>query len=475
MQSDDLDNILKRSAESSEPAFNEESWNKMEVLLDKHLPQKKRRRRALIILVTLLLIGISGYLVMRDRPSDQSIAIKQTKLPTPSGHNVSEVDREPKPARENLSGATEKSQTSVTTQPIEHGNNEVSRNDKPPAIITNIDANHQKKQAAQKKGLIPLKKDSGSGLRKEYKKAANTEISTAGQKENRSTKPAEQGDYMRQPVEGKAVIKDNAKPTGNNDDRLKNDKSDRTSAAKSGNPSDTAIASKKDNITPPHANDTTIAEAVPEPTVSKKARQKKGNGLAINFSLGPDISSVGVKRFGSVALQYGIGASYAINDKLVVRTGFYTVDKKYMASPGDYHPPAGYWTYYANLQKVEADCKVYEIPLSLLYNFKTRKDHNWFVSAGASSYIMKKEVYGYEYKNNAGQPAYYTRTIDNENKHLFSVLNISGGYRHIINKRLSVLAEPYVRLPLSGIGFGKVNLNSAGVLFTLSVSPFAKD
>jgi hypothetical protein len=34
------------------------------------------------------------------------------------------------------------------------------------------------------------------------------------------------------------------------------------------------------------------------------------------------------------------------------------------------------------------------------------------------------------------------------------------------------MAEPYLELPLNGIGFGKINLNSTGLLFTLVVKPF---
>ena len=60
----------------------------------------------------------------------------------------------------------------------------------------------------------------------------------------------------------------------------------------------------------------------------------------------------------------------------------------------------------------------------------------------------------------------------NENKHYFSVLDLSAGYNLHLSKTVSLSAEPYLKIPLSGIGVGKVQLNSTGVLFTLGIRPF---
>jgi len=54
------------------------------------------------------------------------------------------------------------------------------------------------------------------------------------------------------------------------------------------------------------------------------------------------------------------------------------------------------------------------------------------------------------------------------------VLNLSGGYTRQLNSTFSVSAEPYVEIPLTGIGKGKVHLNSGGILFTIGIKPFKK-
>ncbi|MGZ8559645.1 MAG: hypothetical protein ACXWWC_14985, partial [Chitinophagaceae bacterium] len=214
-------------------------------------------------------------------------------------------------------------------------------------------------------------------------------------------------------------------------------------------------------------------DALPESNPEKK-KLSSLNKLSLNFSLGPDISSVGTGKPGKLTMQYGVGISYAVSKKFTIRTGFFAGSKLYTADSADYDPPANFWNYYPNLQKIDANCFIYEIPLSLVYNFNAQKKHNWFISGGLSSYLMKKEAYTYSYKNAWGQPQSYKKTYHNENTHLFSVINISGGYQHRFTNSFSIMAEPYIKIPASGIGFGNVKLNSSGILFTAGFKPFSK-
>jgi hypothetical protein len=85
---------------------------------------------------------------------------------------------------------------------------------------------------------------------------------------------------------------------------------------------------------------------------------------------------------------------------------------------------------------------------------------------------MKRETYHYYYKDQLGQDRYKSWTIFNENKHYFSVLTLSAGYQRNINKTFFVSAEPYLKMPLSGIGYGKIKLNSAGVQFSVGAKLF---
>ena len=121
---------------------------------------------------------------------------------------------------------------------------------------------------------------------------------------------------------------------------------------------------------------------------------------------------------------------------------------------------------------MDADCKVYEIPLTVYYSFKEKNHHHWFAALGSSSYLMKKETYHYLYKTQTGNMLYRGWTLKNKNQHYFSVITLSGGYSYQLSKTFSLMAEPYIKIPTQGIGFGKVKLKSTGIMFTLSAAPF---
>jgi len=87
---------------------------------------------------------------------------------------------------------------------------------------------------------------------------------------------------------------------------------------------------------------------------------------------------------------------------------------------------------------------------------------------------MKKESYDYYYKYPSGYVDTKSWSISNKNQHYFAILDISAGYQYNFNKRVSLISEPYLKIPMVGVGAGKVKLNSGGILFTLSVKPFYK-
>ncbi|MEP6700632.1 MAG: hypothetical protein ABJA85_04930, partial [Bacteroidota bacterium] len=203
-----------------------------------------------------------------------------------------------------------------------------------------------------------------------------------------------------------------------------------------------------------------------------KIKKTKKSSFSLNFSAGPDVSNTGLSKPGKMNLLAGLGLGYTYKEKFTIRTGFYAGNKVYTASPGDYHPPSRFYYYYPNLEKIDANCRVYEIPISLSYNFGHTRKQNWFVSSGVSSYLMKRETYNYFYKAAPTEPTITRkRTLLGVNKHYFSVLTLSAGYQKNISKSVSLTVEPYFKLPVGGIGYGKVKLNSSGVMFTIGVKP----
>lgn len=188
-------------------------------------------------------------------------------------------------------------------------------------------------------------------------------------------------------------------------------------------------------------------------------------------SIGADAASVKLFAFKNtvVAPKYGIGVGYQLNKLFSIQTGFYVSQKIYTAGPADYTPKNGSYWNQVQLLKVDANCKVYEIPITLRYDYIQKIGYAFYVTTGISGYIMKKEVYDYHFIGSYGyQQMGWTYT---GNKNLFAVLSFSAGIEKKISKKLSVTSEAAVSLPLAGVGDGRVKLYStvlqAGIKYRL--------
>ena len=68
MQSEDFDNKIKGAAENHHPPYDEKAWEKMEQLLDVHLPQEKEKRRGFIFFLLLFLLLGTGLYMLVAKP-----------------------------------------------------------------------------------------------------------------------------------------------------------------------------------------------------------------------------------------------------------------------------------------------------------------------------------------------------------------------------------------------------------------------
>jgi hypothetical protein len=211
----------------------------------------------------------------------------------------------------------------------------------------------------------------------------------------------------------------------------------------------------------------------------KNSEQEKFNNkpfiksISIDLSIGPEISATDIRHFGKMEPIFGAGISFNPSKKWTIRSGFFVAKKVYSTNTSEYHPPENFWYNFPDLKSVKADCNVYEIPLILNFNFKQSLKYQWFGGIGVSSYFMKKEDYDFISKNPSGQGSYSNYSIRNENKHFFSSLRVSAGYERSLKKPISLVAEPYLNIPISGVGYGKVKLYNAGILLTLRIKPFS--
>jgi hypothetical protein len=455
MQFEELDNKIREAADNHHPAYDENAWSGMEKLLDKHMPdEKENRKRMIFFLLLFLVLGGAGFWLFSNKPGMENN--KQVKAKTEIQQRTGDVS------------------SSVSAHLDDHTQDDDKVNNEEVSVMNiPVDGKLNSNTEASEPITFDLSQSNKNFRQKNILTKNNID-----NKETRSQQELKQPYNSPEPA-NKNIINDNQgssqllAPTANTTSSLfvpdqKNNEKDIV-AEKNQDPVKTDAK--------PGVNESTNKdkESLAKKSAEKKTKikNKKGNNFFFTLSAGPDLSFSGNDKLGKTKLLAGAGLGYTIKDRFTIRSGFYSGRKVYTASPGSYHPPEIFWNYYPYMEKVEADCKVYEIPLSLSYHFGSSTKQNWFVSAGLSSFLMKKETYNYFYKYTAGGPTVQKEwTIQDENKHYFSILTLSGGYQKNIGKSFTIMAEPYIKLPLSGVGYGKVKLNSGGLLITVGFKPF---
>ena len=189
--------------------------------------------------------------------------------------------------------------------------------------------------------------------------------------------------------------------------------------------------------------------------------------LRLGLVAAPELSTVRTRRLSPPGPSVGVQLDYQLARRWRLSTAFLYSVKRYGAAGTDYTVPYTMphgWV----ITDVDAVCRIIDIPLNLRYDLWQRPRYQVFASAGLSSLFMKREQYTYDYAPVYGRPvAPYTFELANGSQHLLKVLNLSVGYERMLGQRWSMQAEPFVKLPLAGVGYGAVRLRSAGVFFSL--------
>lgn len=430
MKPDKLDIKIQEAAAHNTPAYNELAWSSMESLLDKEMPQQKKDKKRIFWLFLFLLLG-TGTLLLITHPwknaGDSVISAKIDSVNAPGVRNnasteLSDIDNAHKSTLPSSQSYTNEIdfQKSTFKKALKSKEAQKSIND---AMVNDNEGNK----------LIAYRRND----RMENEKRIHQPVTIPGKNDK-----VEQHDDLQNSVEAtkKELEEVNA-----------NEKEKDSSLIKQNNKN---TSGKK--------------------STAPKKRNRFSNSFALSFSAGPDVSAVSINNIGEINIAYGAGISYQFSKKFTLRTGFYFSKKSYDAKASDYHPPTNFWNYYPDLEYIDANCKIYEVPLIINYNFNENAKHLWFGSAGFSSYFMKREDYDYFSKNASGQNSYGNYSIKNKNQHYLSSVRLSAGYEKKLGNSISITTEPYLSLPVNGIGYGKVKLYSAGVLFTVNIKPFAK-
>jgi hypothetical protein len=427
MWDDENDKKLRDAAENFQPALDENAWQKMEQMLDENLPQKKDRKRILFFIPLILILGGFVFFIFFYNNGQRNLEQANVRLNTSANANKSKEKQPNEKTITLLNSGKNSAVKAITT-----AGNIIQKNES--AVI----------RESGKAFIVPVSKN----------KNKNNDVAISHEDLDNHSLNTDTNPGDSKPTNPTNSVSENKELT-----EINNSKVDEKQQ-------------EEKNILSAATSQTKENKAGKKSVRQKEKKQNDfGNNFSIGFSTAPGESFVGSNE-GKLTLDLGIIAGYRFAKHFGVHTGVFISKKIYSATPGEYTLPTGPSYYY--LQKINANCNVIDIPLNVDYYFAQKGKHGWLVSAGLSSYLMKKESYDYFYKTPAGQTYNKDWSISNQNHHFFSVLDLSAGYQYLLNKQFSLAAQPYIDLPLTGIGAGKVKLNSAGVLFTIKAKPFLK-
>ena len=229
----------------------------------------------------------------------------------------------------------------------------------------------------------------------------------------------------------------------------------------------TPVATPADKVENKQETTTTTA-AVPS-TVSTQPRKKFYLGLVG----GMNFTTIKMQEVSEIGSDFGLIAGYKFSKGWSIEAGVLS-SKKYYYSDGEYlNNPKIYLPPNTKITAVQGDCRMIEIPLVLKYDFGFKKSHNWFASAGISSFLMKQEDYAYDYYyTTTGTTQTYSKTYENESKDWAAVMQISAGYMRSIPLGMNLRLEPFIQIPLKGAGYGNLPLTSAGLRLGITKTLF---
>lgn len=443
MPFEEFDKKAKEAASHHHPAYDEKAWGKMEHLLDKHLPQQtEKRKRILWFLLLLAGLGTAGLLLTRpwqDKRPLSALEKRVTQNPVAgTGDPVRETANEPMTGKGQRLPVDGKQPALPVQQPGTGMNN------------------------AMEPATGSLYKTTGGERNKNFTAPRRTDKDRPGTDEPRNKDVSLDLDITAGTTGEKPVTHAPGLPGAAERDKPESmDVKPQVPAASA------PVLSADTKEVKNRSGEQTAA------TPAKKAGKRGANTFFLGITTAPDVSFTAKGKPGTTQFITGIGFGFTIRDRITIRTGIYSGRKIYRATPEAYHAPAVFYTYYPYLERVRANCRVTEIPLNLSYQFNRSNRQQWFAGAGISSLLMNEEKYSYTYKRTpTGTLLQRSWSVANENKHFFSILTLSAGYQRTLSTRFSFTAEPYLKIPLTGVGYGNVKLYSSGIAFTLGVKPF---
>lgn len=205
---------------------------------------------------------------------------------------------------------------------------------------------------------------------------------------------------------------------------------------------------------------TTVASDSPAVILSRVNKKHFYAGLVAGIGF----SGVKTIKTNNPGYTAGIAAGYKISNRLTVESGLLFSRKNYSCNGRYFNDkkatemmPQG-----MKITSLTGNYTAIEIPLRINYAVFSNNKFDMYASAGISSLVTTKESNLYHTLYN-GIPADVRGSYRNTNIYPAASTDFRIGIETKLNNGALLRFEPYIQLPLQGIGIGEVKIRSAGI------------
>lgn len=521
---DQLDGLFRKSAEEPDPLYDEAAWQDMKARLDRHdrmapvgsLVWRNRFRWGLLVLLLLFITASSwyAYTTIKSTAMKPDATIdspkKPVRNPLAKSHQQAEATgltqkESTRPSSVDLSNNTVNSENKLTTTGSSVSETElVAKRSKPlinvekaakasrpvATIATKLNGSEYRLKSARNR---PVR--SRLGLVSAKTKLSESVLPYANRRRGNQSRVALKP--VKKASDYETVVFSTPSSTisafgKRQRQKTLNPKSQSVgtidSARRGKSVPEETVVTERDNLIINELKSKTARwpnvftgigrSVVGHPDTTDRARSivpsiEVQKGFSIRLAVAPDLSTIGLKNFTRPGTNVGLLLEYRLTKRWSVQAGVIQSTKVYKAGSDDYVVPEGMWSTPGSNkpETVDGSCNMLDIPLNVRYDLVLQPRTNgrlpsrWFMSGGLTTYVMNKEDYHYTYSS-------YTHGQKNDwststGSYGFSNLNMSVGYERALGKRLFWQVEPFIKLPLKGVGAYKINLLSTGSFFSL--------
>ena len=491
---DRLDELFRKSSEEFEPTFDPKAWEAMRRKLDDEdkKPGAWWWRRAGVIGGMVLLLGLGSYLFWPNTSEMEFVSPKIEIMPKESQRNapkVSEPTQSQKEAEE-----TKVSETGKVNP--EAGHEEGSTPNEKPRLALEKKEKEQliSVQKSKKQSIASIKeRPNAVGVTREKSFALkNTREPVLKQtdEESQTTRWAKDSKNKRATAakvsstspldvissESKqdkkrntmvSVVPKDTEP----DTRVPQAFSNESQGAINFNVTLNELVAKNWKLLAVPVAEPTVAylPPAPPPVVKKKESAEPPTafqkGLSGRVVATPDLSFISSSEMlKNPRLALGVMLEHRFARRWSIQLGVIKSDKVYTATGEQYKWPEIWNAQKARPTEVAANCKVLDIPINIRFDVLEGRRSRWFVSSGVSSYKMLNERYDYTYPQHS-----YPKWMNWEGStgsYWLGVLNASVGVEQQIGRNFSLQVEPFWKIPMAEVGFGKIKLQTSGIFIS---------